>query len=152
MYTKRLNRAFTLIELLAVIAIIGVITAVSMPIYNHYLVSSRASMLWALADEAKLEVESTFLRSPTGISNFSVAPGAAAYTSSNANFVSCIVINNGVVSVVGNPAQLNAQNIWISFVPNTANNTLEWGCYYSNIASQYFTGNCQISGAAPQCS
>jgi type IV pilus assembly protein PilA len=140
-------RGFSLVELMTVIAIIGTVTALAMPVYNEYITNAKANALWTEAAEAKLAVESAFLKSSTPITSLSVAANAAQYTTARSNFVSCITINNGVVSVVGDSTKLNSKAIWVSFVPNISNGTLDWQCYYSADAAAYLAENCQTNGA-----
>lgn len=53
---KRVQQGFTLIELMIVVAIIGILAAVALPAYQDYTVRSRVSEAMVFADAAKTAV------------------------------------------------------------------------------------------------
>jgi len=53
---KRMQAGFTLIELMIVVAIVGILAAVAIPAYQDYTVRARVSEGFSLASEAKLAV------------------------------------------------------------------------------------------------
>ena len=57
---KRLQRGFTLIELMIVVAIIGILAAVALPAYQDYTTRAKVSEGLVLADGLKLAIAETF--------------------------------------------------------------------------------------------
>lgn len=63
---KSIQKGFTLIELMIVVAIIGILAAIALPAYQDYTIRAQVSEGLVLASAAKLAVAETFAAKDTG--------------------------------------------------------------------------------------
>ena len=83
---KRVQQGFTLIELMIVVAIIGILAAVALPAYQDYTTRAKVSEVIVMASPAKLAVAETTsslgdLASLTAVLTGYSFPGATKYVS-----------------------------------------------------------------------
>jgi type IV pilus assembly protein PilA len=152
---NKMQKGFTLIELMIVVAIIGILAAIAIPAYQDYTIRAKVTEGLNLADSAKTAVaESWQSGGTTGLT--------AAATSWNSSFVATKYVSNiqvtpasGVISVSysgagGQIPQLGAANL-LTLTPNiakvplptTLSGNIDWACASSQNATataQAFTG------------
>jgi len=104
MQTRFVNKGFTLIELMIVVAIVGVLAAIAIPAYQNYVVRSRVSEGLQLVGAPKIAIEEAFQSNATA----GLAAAAAAWTFTPTKYVTNIAISNvdGTITVTYNLANI----------------------------------------------
>ena len=131
------QKGFTLIELMIVIAIIGILAAIAIPAYQDYTIRSKVSEGLNLAGAAKLAVAETYDSTGGMPSTGNASFGLPTAGSIAGNYVSSVTVSTvgsqgGVVTILykatvgGNP---NAGSNSITLTPNTSSiGAMGWDC------------------------
>jgi len=131
---------FTLIELMIVVAIIGVLAAIALPAYRDYMVRSRVAELIEVGSTAKNSVSEYRINK----GSMPTSNAAAGVTSIVSNYVSAITVGaNGVITVTGNQTNLQSGAAFaITFTPTFSNGAVQWTCSATG-ATQYAPAPCR---------
>jgi len=116
---KRIQQGFTLIELMIVVAIIGILAAVALPAYQDYTTRAKVSEVVIMASPAKLAVAETVsslggLASLTAANSGYVFPGATKYvsgvaiTDATGVVTATSIVNNAPGDIVLTPVEVAA--------------------------------------------
>ena len=95
----KLQKGFTLIELMIVVAIIGILAAIAIPAYQDYTIRAQVSEGMNLAAAAKAAVAETFLNrgvAPALRVNAGMSPNN---TDTNGKYVTAVGVANGIITI-----------------------------------------------------
>ena len=148
------QQGFTLIELMIVVAIIGILAAVALPAYQDYTIRARVSEVILAASTCRTSISEAVSTSPdsdmkTALTNSCSAGSAAAASSGTAStatkFVKSVDTSvNGVITVVGNETTLKGDTDGthnaVSMVPYIGSAALNAGTDGGKVITEWKCG------------
>ena len=128
---KSIQKGFTLIELMIVVAIIGILAAIAIPAYQDYTIRAQVTEGLNLASDLKAGVGEVYAQTGdfTGIGLAQV--GVSGTGSKSVKYVTGIDVVNGVITITYGGAQANAKisGATLSLSPGSnANEDVVWVC------------------------
>ena len=117
-----MQKGFTLIELMIVVAIIGILAAVALPAYQDYTARAKVSEVVLAASTCRTAVseasQTGFAEAPTAENQFGCGEGGGEGASAISQYVESISTDeNGVITVKAQNISQLGDNKNVSFVP-----------------------------------
>ncbi|MBH6471200.1 pilin [Neisseria meningitidis] len=124
-----LQKGFTLIELMIVIAIVGILAAVALPAYQDYTARAQVSEAILLAEGQKSAVTEYYLNHGTWPSNNSDA-GVASSTDIKGKYVEKVEVAKGVITAEMKSSGVNKeiQGKKLSLWAKRQDGSVKWFC------------------------
>ena len=145
------QQGFTLIELMIVVAIVGILAAVALPAYQDYTIRAKVAEGVALAAEAKTAVAET-AASMGGLAAVTQAQTGYTFPAAGTDYVASIAIaDGGQISVVMGGTQGTGATVepQVTFTPTqaTAESPIVWACNLAAGLAKHVPANCRGAAA-----
>jgi type IV pilus assembly protein PilA len=151
---KNVQKGFTLIELMIVVAIIAILAAIAVPAYQNYIIRSKITEGLSAADMARTAISESFMS--TGVvASSNAGAGLPAAASITSKYVTSLTVGaNGTITVVvqGTNSDADTKNVVLTPHEGTTANALGTTANYSgpigwvctgSVATKYLPASCR---------
>ncbi len=137
---RAISKGFTLIELMIVVAIIGILAAVALPAYQDYTIRAKVSELLLAASSARTTLAEKFQTDPSNVTGF----GVGATITVVGKITTGLVDDAGTIVVTGGATSTStgaSVTVTMTASPNTSTGTMTWSCVGS--PGKYLPATCR---------
>ena len=138
---KRTQSGFTLIELMIVVAIIGILAAIALPAYQDYTKRSHVTEGMSLGGGAKTAVAEYYSSEGTWPGDNTTA-GLVSSQSITGNAVTGVAVSgSGVITITYNAKV--ATDSTVALTPTDSGGSIVWSCNGGNVLNKYLPSRCR---------
>jgi type IV pilus assembly protein PilA len=144
---RKIQKGFTLIELMIVVAIIGILAAIAIPAYQDYLIRSQVTEGMSMAAAAKASVSEYYANKGSWPADNSAA-GLGVASQIQGKYVSALTVSGGGITVdFGNEANAVLDPAQLGLTPGASQNgDVIWRCGNSDDPSGWGSAASATSG------
>ena len=145
---KTMQKGFTLIELMIVVAIIAILAAIAIPAYQNYLIRAQVSEGMSLVSAAKTGVDE-FVSNYGTFPSTNASAGVPQAQSISGSYVSTVTVGKGgkiTVAYLGPKANAAIKGSYLVLSPTNNVGSVSWSCGSTagtTIAAEYLPASCR---------
>ena len=134
---KAMQKGFTLIELMIVVAIIGILAAVALPAYQDYTIRARVSEVMLAASSARTTVAEVAANQPG-----TTMPANVSIETQTSKYVASVAYSSGVITATAKSLGGSATGTITLTGTKATNGQVTWVCG-GTIPAKYRPASCK---------